>query len=104
MTTNENIQVQPIEIAEGTMNTRGQVIIPAAIRKFIEHLFGESKKLDIEIQLLKSGIIQLVPTAKLRLSSFMEYDPELVESATRAYAETGPESFASDETVKELFK
>ena len=86
------------------MNRRGQVIIPKGIRQVFDEVFDLQNNMALEIQLLPSGTIQLVPIKKFPVSLFMETDDGLLESAARAYAEKGPGSYASEVQIKELLR
>lgn len=95
-------EIQPIRVESGQMNRRGQVIIPKTIREVFNEVFELQKNMSLEIQLLPSGTIQLVPIKKFPMSVFMESDDELLESAARAYSEKGPDSYATDAKIEDL--
>ena len=97
-------EIKPVRIENGQMNRRGQVIIPKGIREVFNEVFDLQNNMSLEIQLLPSGTIQLVPIKKFPVSLFMETDDELLESAARAYADKGSGSYASDAKIKELLR
>jgi bifunctional DNA-binding transcriptional regulator/antitoxin component of YhaV-PrlF toxin-antitoxin module len=90
---------KPIRIEQGKMNRRGQVIIPKGIRKVFK-ILETQENMSIEIQLLPSGKIQLVPM--FPMSVFMDTDDELLQSAVRAYADKERRSYASEPEIKEM--
>jgi|GEM_PF-4218191 len=94
-------EIKPVRIESGRMNRRGQVIIPKGIREVFDEIFDLQNNMALEIQLLPSGTIQLVPIKKFPVSLFMETDYDLLESAARAYAEKGTDSYASEAEIKE---
>jgi len=100
----EKQNTKPIRIEQGQMNRRGQIIIPKNIRKIFDKLLKSQDYLPVEIQLFSSGRIQIVPSKMFPMSLFMETDKELLESATRAYAEKEAEDYASETEIVEMLE
>ena len=97
-------KIKPVRIENGQMNRRGQVIIPKGIREVFNEVFDLQNNMALEIRLLPSGTIQLVPIKKFPVSLFMETDDELLESAARAYTDKGSGSYTSDAKIQELLR
>jgi bifunctional DNA-binding transcriptional regulator/antitoxin component of YhaV-PrlF toxin-antitoxin module len=96
--------MNPVFIAYGKMNKRGQVTIPKTIRCAFEGTFSTQGSISLEIKLMPNGKIVLVPFTNLPVSLFMKSDPELAQSVARAYTNRGSENFASEEQVDNLLK
>jgi bifunctional DNA-binding transcriptional regulator/antitoxin component of YhaV-PrlF toxin-antitoxin module len=88
------------------MNSRGQVIIPKAIRNAFKEFFGTQDSIPLEIKLFPNGTIELVPMSvkNLPVSLFMLSYPDLDQSVARAYSKREPEDFASEEQVDNMLK
>jgi bifunctional DNA-binding transcriptional regulator/antitoxin component of YhaV-PrlF toxin-antitoxin module len=96
--------MNPIRVTSGKMNSRGQVIIPKAIRSAFKGIFANQESIPLEIKLFPNGTIVLVAVKNLPISLFMQADPELAKSVARAYSKREPEDFASEEQVDNLLK
>jgi bifunctional DNA-binding transcriptional regulator/antitoxin component of YhaV-PrlF toxin-antitoxin module len=98
--------MNPIHVTSGKMNSRGQVIIPKAIRNAFKEVFGTQDSIPLEIMLFPNGTIELVPMSvkNLPVSLFMKSDPELAQSVARAYSNKEAENFATDEQIDNLLK
>jgi bifunctional DNA-binding transcriptional regulator/antitoxin component of YhaV-PrlF toxin-antitoxin module len=93
---------KPIKIEQGKMNRRGQVIIPKSIRKIFDEVLENQENMSVEIQLLSSGRIQIVPVKNFHMSFFMDNDDELLQSAAHAYADKGPKGYVSESEIEEM--
>jgi bifunctional DNA-binding transcriptional regulator/antitoxin component of YhaV-PrlF toxin-antitoxin module len=96
--------MNPVRVAYGKMNKRGQVTIPKAIRSAFAGILSTQDSISLEIKLLQNGTIELVPVEKFPKSFFMQSDPELAQSVARAYSKKEPENFASEEQIDNLLK
>ena len=75
--------MQPIISEKIQMNEDGQVTIPYSILK----LYG-IRTIDVEIQLIPDGTIQLIPQLPFPKSFYMESSQEILDGAARGYSDS----------------
>jgi bifunctional DNA-binding transcriptional regulator/antitoxin component of YhaV-PrlF toxin-antitoxin module len=97
-------QVKTLEIDHGKMNSRGQIIIPKAIRDIFKDMFDITKSVPFEIRLMQSGIIELVPTASFPVSNYMDVDENMTRSAARAYLQGKNNEFVPESEIDKMLE
>jgi len=63
-----------------------------------------NKNISVEIQLMLTDTIQLIPTRAFPVSVFMESDPNLLQSAARAYTDGKNKNYAPDDEIDKLLR
>ena len=63
------------------MNSRGQIVLPAELRRRLGLDFGS----EMQIRLLEDGAIEIRPVAVVPISSLLQNNPELREEVLESY-------------------
>ena len=97
--------MKPVLVAKGKMNKRGQVNIPKNIRAIYARLFHENDSINLKINLLSNGSIQLIPVKNnIPLDFTLAFDEELRKDVQSAYESFEKGNVTRIENVKrELF-
>ena len=92
--------MEPVISEKTQMDDQGQITIPGSILD----LYGIHAAIEVNVQLMPDGAIQLIPQLPFPKSFYMESSQELTEGAARAYLQGKDKKYLSDQEIDDLLK
>lgn len=92
--------MKPVISEKIQMDDHGQITIPRSILD----LYEIHDAIDVEIQLMPDGIIQLIPQLPFPKSFYMASSKEILDGAVRGYRDSIEKKYVSEQEIKDLLK
>jgi len=96
--------MKPILTDKVQIDKNGRLTLPRSIWSTCLIQEGTQGPIDLKIQLMDDGTIQLIPKTPHRYSNYMDSDPEMTKSAARAYLQGKEKKYVSEQEIDDLLK